>query len=520
VPWNGGSEPGAFPTLGYQVAQWIESYCAIPDGDHAGDPFRLTDEQYRFLLWYYRLVPETGRFFFDRGGQLIRPQKWGKGPFSGAMICAEAAGPVLFDGWNADGDPVGRSWKTPWIQVTAISEGQTDNVWRALVPMITLGFLIADIPDTGDTRINLPGGGKIEPVTSSARSRLGQRLTFAVQDQTESWTKQNGGRKVADTQRRNLAGMSGRWLETGNAWDPGEESVAQQTRESEATGVHFDDVEPGIGSIRNKRERRKMLRKVYGDSALDRGGWVDLERIEAEIIELLQRDPSQAERYFLNRKEAAEDAAFDADRWASLANSTSVVADQALVTIGVDGARFRDALAIVATEVQTGFQWPLGIWERPELAGDDYEHPMDEVDIVMLAAMERFDVWRVYCDPQWIEALIDRWAGRWGEKIVNWFTNRPKPMAFALRAYKTAQIAGELSHDGDAQFARHIANARRKNISVVDDEGKPMWIIGKNYPMSPLKIDAAMAGCLSWEARGDAIAAGAPAKEKRTGVVW
>jgi hypothetical protein len=44
--------------------------------------------------------------------------------------------------------------------------------------------------------------------------------------------------------------------------------------------------------------------------------------------------------------------------------------------IGVDGARFADALGIVATDVESGFQWPLGVWERPESsAPDDYEHP-------------------------------------------------------------------------------------------------------------------------------------------------
>jgi hypothetical protein len=36
-----------------------------------------------------------------------------------------------------------------------------------------------------------------------------------------------------------------------------------------------------------------------------------------------------------------------------------------------------------------------------------------------------------------------------------------------------------------------------------------MWTICKDRRGSPNKMDAAMAGGLSWEARGDAIAAGA-----------
>jgi hypothetical protein len=98
VPWRGPQTPGEFPTLGFQVADLIEAKCAIPDGLHVGDPFLLTDEMLNFLLHHYRVDPDTGRFFYDRGSQLVRPQKWGKGPFSAAMVCAEAdpEGPVLF----------------------------------------------------------------------------------------------------------------------------------------------------------------------------------------------------------------------------------------------------------------------------------------------------------------------------------------------------------------------------------------------------------------------------------------
>lgn len=511
MPWRGPEVPGEYPTLGYQVADLIEAKCAIPDGDHQGEPFLLTDEMLRFLLRLYRVDPVTGGWFHGRGGQLVRPQKWGKGPFSAAWICAEAdaEGPVRFDGWDANGEPVGKPWVTPWIQVTAVSEDQTDNVWRALQPMIELGSISADIPDTGLTRINLPGGGRVEPVTSSASSRLGQRITAALQDETHSWTKRNGGRKLADNQRRNLAGMGGRWLETTNAWDPAEESVAQQTSESDEPGVLRDDADPGAGSVRNKADRRRMMKKVYGDS-----WWVDLDRIDGEIQALLQRDPAQAERFFLNRKRASEDAAFDGDRWDGLASEYEAEPGS-LIVIGVDGARFADALAVIATEVETGHQWPLAIVERPESAPDDYEHDFDLVDGAMIEAFdERFSVWRAYVDPQWIDHLLDRWQGRWGEKrVVPWYMNRPRPTAFAVRNYATAIGAGDLSHDGDGVFARHVKNARKQKVNVYDEHHRQMHTVAKDRPDSPRKMDAAAAAVISWEARGDAIAAGAEGGE-------
>lgn len=518
MPWRGAEVPGEAPTLGNLVIDFIEAFCAIPDGDKVGQPFKLTEEQAKFVLRHYQLHPAavvdprtpSAPFVFARGSQLVRPQKWGKGPISAAMICAEAGGPVIFDGWDAYGEPVGRPWATPWIQVTAVSEDQTDNVWRALVPMIELGSLTADIPDTGQTRINLPGGGLVEPVTSSGRSRLGQRITFAVQDETHSWLERNGGWKLADNQRRNLSGMGGRFVETTNAWDPTESSVAQRTNKS-PIGVNVDFPAPPAGSVRNKRARRKVMRHVYGDS-----DWVDLDRVDLEVEALLEHDPAQAERFFLNRIHAGESVAFDAAAWAAASRPGTAAVRGELIVVGVDGARFDDALGLVATDVVTGFQWPLAIIERPPNASDDYEHDLSVADQALVDAFARYDVWRVYIDPEKIESLVDTWQGRWGDqRIVKWYMSRLRQTAWAVRNYRAAIAAGDLTHDGDAVLSRHVGNARRMPTNVKDDDGRPLFSIQKDRPGSPNKIDGAAAGVISWEARGDAIAAGA--KRKRQG---
>ncbi len=512
MPWRGPEYPGEFPSLGYQVADFIESQVVVPDRDAAGSPFVLTDPQLRFLLWYYRVDPERYRFTYGRGGTLVAPQKWGKGPFSAAMAIAEAEGPVRPDGWDAKGEPVGRPWATPEIQVTAASEDQTDNVWRCLVPMIELGDLSADIPDTGETRINLRGGGLIKPVTSAHRSRIGQRITFAVQDQTESWTQSNHGRLLADNQRRNLAGTGGRFLETPNAWDRRESSVAQETWENDEPGIYRIMIDAGPGSIRSKRDRRRMLRKVYGGHRTDQGGWIDVDRIDQEVVTLLERDAQQAERYFLNRPGAGADSAYDMAKWRTLAKPEYVAPDGALIVIGVDGARWDDSLAIVATDVEAGHQWPIALLETPPHPPDDYEHDLDQADAAMIEAFDRWHVWRAYCDPQYIEKLVDRWRGRWGEKrIIEWLTYRDRAVCHAVRNHVTAVNAGDLSHDGDPRFAAHLNNARKEYRNVLDDNKRRMYTISKDAPMSPRKIDCAMGAVLSWEARGDAIASGATA---------
>ena len=64
-------------------------------------------------------------------------------------------------------------WPTPLIQITAYSQEQTDNIYDALRPMIDGGPLHEIIPKTGEEFIRLPGGGRIDAVTSSAQSTAG-----------------------------------------------------------------------------------------------------------------------------------------------------------------------------------------------------------------------------------------------------------------------------------------------------------------------------------------------------------
>ena len=538
--WRGPEYPGEFPTLGYLVIDFIEAKCVIPDGERMGDPFLLTEEMQLNLLHVYRLDPVTGRFVYDRGDQLCRSQKWGKGPFSAARICAEChhEGPVLFGGWDADGEPIGRSWATPNSEIAAVSEKQAGNIYKALLGMVREGPLLEDWPDTGDTRINLPYGetSAITPVTASPRSALGARVTFPVQDETHDMTERNGGRGLADTQRRNVAGMGGRFHSTTNAWDSTQESVAQVTVGE--SGVYIDDVDPPEGlSIFNKRDCRKALKVVYGDSLVERGGWVDPDRIYSEIVALRGRDAAQAERFYFNRKRASEGAAFNGDWWDELANPTYRPPKGAVVTAGVDGAQSGDALAIVATEVATGFQWPVGIWEAPKDAPSTYLHPDHEIDGAMTDFMEgEYHVWRVYVDPQYIKHLLVRWQNRWGEKrVVPWEMNRPKPVAWAVRNFTesiaTAYAAlhpkkGEeppkarRSHDGNSVLTRHIKNARKQMVTTRDDKGRLMHTISKDHPDSSDKMDGAAAAVISDEAANDCIAAREDQPPDRVPVVF
>src|SRR5699024_6003186 len=180
----------------------------------------LTEEQAQFVLNFYRLDPKTGRRVYRRA-VWSRPKGHGKSPMMGAIGCAEALAPVVFDGWDAHGRPVGKPWsevRTPLVQFAAMNEDQTRNAFDPLLEMLREGPVMDyyDI-DPMETVVALPKG-RIEYITAAGESKEGNRPVGAALDQTEGWTKSNGGVKLAAVLRRNAGKIGGTTVETPNAY--------------------------------------------------------------------------------------------------------------------------------------------------------------------------------------------------------------------------------------------------------------------------------------------------------------
>lgn len=86
-------------TLGWQVLGWTADYLRQPDGPSAGKSWRYTDEQARFILWWFAL-DDQGRFLY-RSGMLRRVKGWGlariqsarrSAPSSSSALAGSAAG--------------------------------------------------------------------------------------------------------------------------------------------------------------------------------------------------------------------------------------------------------------------------------------------------------------------------------------------------------------------------------------------------------------------------------------------
>lgn len=81
------------PTLGWYVLDWALPRFHQPNGPLAGDPFKPTPRQVRFLLWFYAL-DEHGKFIFRHAvRRLAKGSGKARGPhFSHSASCAARSG--------------------------------------------------------------------------------------------------------------------------------------------------------------------------------------------------------------------------------------------------------------------------------------------------------------------------------------------------------------------------------------------------------------------------------------------
>jgi hypothetical protein len=517
MPWRGPDEDHAFPTLGYDVGEWIEAHLVVPDGYRKGEPFVLTDEMWRFLIRYYRLLPDARPWpwpdcFQFYGGQLRRSQKWGKDPFGAAINWAEALGPTRFDGWNVSGEPVGAPYPTPLIVCLGTSEEQTDNTWRPLLAEARHGPLI-DTPglDVGETRVVLPGGGKIEPVTCSAKARLGAPMTMATITESHLFTLQGGFRRVAGAVKRNIAGMDGRWLELTNAWDPTEGSEAQVTASSGNDRIYADTVEPHrVENLDDDEELYRELLRQYGDSARERGGWVNVKgRIFHEVRSVTHLEADRR-RFFLNEIVVGQSVFCTPERWDLLARPESVLEPGDLIALGFDGSKKRDATALVAERLSDRRLFCVRIWERPPDAGPDWKIPTTEVDQAVRDAFGAYRVAVMFADPYRWQDYLDAWAAAFADRVVEFPTNVEQRMDRAIERMVTAMGNAEVTHDAHYVLAAHVRNAvlvkgSRKKPRPGEDETLTTHYLKMAKRADGAWIDGAVAAVLAHEAAAHAI---------------
>lgn len=551
----------SYPTLGPELADFIEERFVFGPGSLAGQPAKLDDEKRAALYRLYEVQPKghrlAGRRRFQRGALEFR-----KGTAKtelAAWVCGlelHPEAPVRCDGFDAHGNPVGRPVAFPYIPMMATTEEQVSELAYGVLKYVLEEGPDADLFDISLERIvRLSERGRNDgmavPVSNSPGSRDGALTTFQHFDEPHRLFLP---RQIAahETMSANLTKrpLEDPWgLYTSTAGEPGQNSIQEMVRgEAEkidkgeiedpalfffarwAGPTHIDlmprpatDSKPAVTPKQALANRIAAIAEATGPAGEYGPG--QFESI-AKNWDRPKADLAYLERVWLNRWRRSDSRMFDAIRIAELTRPGERISAGAFITLGFDGARFRDSTALVATEIETGLQELLGLWERPEFAVD-WEVPEHEVSDLVKQTFSRFDVWKLYGDPpHWVEPL-GGWAGKWPDHVEEWWMNNRRRAAYSARAYKEAMSSGSVTFGGaddtsaeflaHSDFIRHLVNVGTKDTRLLDEEGVPLLIMAKPDGRLGFKIDAGAAGNLSWQARLDAIAAGAKPR-KRTRV--
>ena len=534
-----GPDAEPWPTLGPQVCDFVEDRGIYGPGSLQGQPYEIDPEFRAWLYRCYEVYPQehewAGRRRFKRAGLSVR-KGLAKTEKEALIVFAElhAEAPVRCDGFDAHGQPVGRPVMSPYIPMLAYSVDQVEELAYGALRYIVENGPDADLFDVSLERIirlNDMGreDGKAVPLAQSPNSRDGARTTLNAYDEPHRLYmprhKQAHATMEANLPKRPLEDP---WsLYVGTAGEPGQDSVAEDLhREAEKASRGLltrpdlfylyrtdDNVKR---DLTDKVERIQAIREATGPAGEWGPGQFD------DIASQWDRegaDSAYLERVWLNRWVRSNEQAFDANRWAQLchvggnpeAPLRPRIPKGAKVGVGFDGARLRDATALVVTDLATGTQELWGLWEQ-DLDDPEWEVPADEVDQAIEAVFDYFDVWKMYGDPPYWTTELGVWAGRHKGRVQEWWTNAHKAAAYAVRAYmegmSTGAVGWSQDHPHAADLGRHVANAGKKTLKqILDDRGEPMHILAKIH--KDRKFDGAMAGMLSWQAYLDAHKAGA-----------
>jgi phage terminase large subunit-like protein len=198
------------------------------------------------------------------------------------------------------------------------------------------------------------------------------------------------------------------------------------------------------------------------------------------------------------------------ERWDFLARPDGTLAPGEVIALGFDGSKRRDATALIAERLSDRRLFKIRVWERDE---DDpsWKIPTAQVDRAVRDTFGAYQVAVMFADPYRWQDYLDAWSAQFGEqRVVEFPTNVEQRFDRAIERFTTAAADGELTHDGDETFARHVKNAvivkgSRKKIRPGEDETLAKHYLKLAKRADGAWIDAAVAAVLAHEAAAHAI---------------
>ena len=504
---------GRTPTLGFEAIKWMFDNLVHTNGERAGKPFKVTPRQALFLLAFYQ-VDTGGKFSYSSAVRRLAKGS-GKSPFAAAHALFELLGPCRFDRFDvsAPGGVVGKPVHLPRVQIAATAESQTKNTMIHVRIMASKHSKLARKYKlyVGKTKVETPNGGVLEQISSSMGSAEGAEVSFAICDETEHWLPARNGDELKDTIDRNTGKVTGgRWVETCNSWQPGQESVAEHTFNSwalEQEGRSLSDkhilydavVAPPTTVLHDEPHEGEVglteaLKHVYDDCF-----WVDIYSIRDRILRP-NTNPSISRRFFLNQPVTKTGSWVAPHQWANLANPDRVVEEGEDIVMFFDGSKSNDCSALVGCCMEDGHIFTIGVWEPEDQPDGTRLIDYNAIDQAVRMARDTYHVVAFWADVREFESYVNTsWpylfehdglypAKKGGQlsNLIAWdMRSRRYDFAKACETAYSEIEQGAFTHDSNSALSQHVANA-----VVSDKQGRVS--IKKESPKSSRKIDAAV----------------------------
>jgi len=418
---------------------------------------------------------------------IIMPRKNGKT----ALLAAYAVYRLLTE----DGSPE--------ILLSASSDKQAGRLYDATATFIRKSPVLSELCRVRDYIGEIAredGGGKIIRLSSDPGKLHGYNPSLVICDELAQWTTPSLRRAYAALTSGGGARKAPQVFTittAGEARDR-EDSILGRMIDQSAERGQVEE-EPGLKIARLHSAR--ML--VYNHEApttdphdveamklANPASWITEEYLERQA-----EDPELTDAEVLQLHgcvwAAGQTHWLPADAWRSCESASGWPADGSEVVLGFDGSYNNDSTALVGCTLD-GYLFVVDAWERPATRGE-WRVPRQDVERAVDAAMARWSVRELACDPPGWHREVDDWSDRYGSPPVVMFeTNKRAMMSAACSKFYTAVTNGQLSHDGDPRLARHLANAVVKETP----DGAYITKDGRN---SPRKIDLAVAAVVAYD---------------------
>lgn len=353
---------------------------------------------------------------------------------------------------------------------------------------------------------------RLRVVAANYRSGEGGRVTFAIGNECHHWVAGNGGPKFYVTLGNNLAKGQGRLLFITNAYQPGEESVAQIIRDEqelvwaglrEESGWLYDSLEGHPDAPLTSDWAPFIVKMISGDAH-----WLTDGPGTKSIVSKIKDgsvSASSKRRMWYNQIVSTEEQLYAVGAWKNATRPGLTGTKRDLqpgdeITLGFDGSKTDDATALVAIRIRDKLAVPLAIWQNPSPA-DDWHVPTHEVVSEVNMARTTYKVRAFFADVNEWGSYVNDWSDDFRETLLI-KASPQSAVGFDMRGHK-AELAtghealmgaintGTLNHNGDKLLAVHAGNAvgHHNGFGVVPY---------KVAPESHRKIDAYVALMLAY----------------------